>query len=133
MCAGRTVCLTTSVTVGLMCAGRTVCLAASVTVGLMCAGRTVRLAASVTVGLLLVQVKTVIFDKTGTLTHGKPVVTRTVLFVAKSVCPFQLFTAIVGLAESNSEHPLGVAVTNFAKRVSTGMKHGVSSFYMCCG
>ena len=57
------------------------------------------------------------FDKTGTLTHGKPEVTRVVLFVPEGVCPQQLFIAIVGLAESNSEHPLGVAVTKFAKRV----------------
>ena len=69
-----------------------------------------------------------VFDKTGTLTHGKPVVTRMVLFVVQSVCPQQLFTAIVGLAESNSEHPLGVAVTNFAKRVSRGMEQEMLLF-----
>ena len=63
------------------------------------------------------QVKTVIFDKTGTLTHGRPEVTRVLLLVPKETCPQQLFTAIVGLAESNSEHPLGMAVTNFAKKV----------------
>ena len=64
-----------------------------------------------------------VFDKTGTLTHGKPVVTRVVLFVAETMCPHQLFTAIVGLAENNSEHPLGVAITNFAKRVSLICNH----------
>ena len=58
-----------------------------------------------------------IFDKTGTLTHGKPDVTKILLFVAESVCPHTLFLAIVGLAESNSEHPLGMAVTKYAKRV----------------
>lgn len=58
-----------------------------------------------------------IFDKTGTLTHGHPEVTRVLLLVPKEACPQQLFTAIVGLAESNSEHPLGMAVTNFAKKV----------------
>ena len=62
--------------------------------------------------------KAIIFDKTGTLTHGKPDVTKILLFVAESVCPHPLFLAIVGLAESNSEHPLGVAVTKYAKRVS---------------
>ena len=62
-----------------------------------------------------------IFDKTGTLTHGKPDVTKVLLFVAESVCPHTLFLAIVGLAESNSEHPLGTAVTNYAKRVSVIM------------
>ena len=64
-----------------------------------------------------------VFDKTGTLTHGKPVVTRVVLFVAETMCPHQLFTAIVGLAENNSEHPLGVAITNFAKGVSLICNH----------
>ena len=64
-----------------------------------------------------VQVNTVVFDKTGTLTHGKPIVTKVMLFVADTVCPNHLFTAIVGLAESSSEHPLGAAVVNFAKEV----------------
>lgn len=63
------------------------------------------------------QVKTVIFDKTGTLTHGKPQVTKAVMFVSEAVCSFNLFSAIVGVAEKNSEHPLGVAVTKFAKSV----------------
>ena len=63
------------------------------------------------------QIKSVVFDKTGTLTHGKPEVTHVMLFVAERMCPHQLFTAIVGLAESNSEHPLGLAITEFAKKV----------------
>ena len=63
------------------------------------------------------QIKSVVFDKTGTLTHGKPEVTHVMLFVAERVCPHQLFTAIVGLAEQNSEHPLGVAITEFARKV----------------
>ena len=63
------------------------------------------------------QIKSVVFDKTGTLTYGKPEVTHVMLFVAQRVCPHQLFMAIVGLAESNSEHPLGVAITDFAKKV----------------
>ena len=66
---------------------------------------------------LLNQIKSVVFDKTGTLTHGKPEVTHVMLFVAERVCPHQLFTAIVGLAERNSEHPLGVAITEFARKV----------------
>ena len=66
---------------------------------------------------LLNQIKSVVFDKTGTLTHGKPEVTHVMLFVAERVCPHQLFTAIVGLAERNSEHPLGVAIAEFARKV----------------
>ena len=63
----------------------------------------------------VLQVKTVIFDKTGTLTHGKPQVTKAIVFMPESVCSFKLFSALVGVAEMNSEHPLGVAVTKFAK------------------
>ena len=72
---------------------------------------------SLTEPSLLNQIKSVVFDKTGTLTHGKPEVTHVMLFVAERVCPHQLFTAIVGLAEQNSEHPLGVAITEFARKV----------------
>ena len=63
------------------------------------------------------QIKAIVFDKTGTLTHGKPEVTHVMLFVAERVCPHQLFTAIVGLAERSSEHPLGMAITEFARKV----------------
>ena len=63
----------------------------------------------------------VVFDKTGTLTCGKPEVTRAVIFVSEIICPYQLFTAIIGLAESCSEHPLGAAITEFAQRVSTAL------------
>ncbi len=62
--------------------------------------------------------KTIVFDKTGTLTHGKPIVTKVLLFVSETVCPNHLFAAIVGVAESSSEHPLGMAVVNFAKQVT---------------
>lgn len=71
----------------------------------------------------IAQIKTIVFDKTGTLTHGKPEVTRVMLFVSERVCPYQLFLAIAGLAESSSEHPLGVAVTNFAQAVSPSNQH----------
>ena len=66
----------------------------------------------------LFQVKTIVFDKTGTLTHGKPIVTKVLLFVSETVCPNHLFAAIMGVAERSSEHPLGVAVVNFAKQVT---------------
>ena len=64
------------------------------------------------------QVKTIIFDKTGTLTHGKPIVTSVMMYVSEAVCSSRLFAALVGLAEANSEHPLGQAVVNYAKTVS---------------
>ncbi len=40
------------------------------------------------------------------------------MFVSEAVCSYQLFGALVGMAERDSEHPLGVAVTKFAKSVS---------------
>ena len=61
--------------------------------------------------------KNVVFDKTGTLTHGRPTVTKALMFVDKSVCPKAVFLAAVGAAESNSEHPLATAITEFAKKV----------------
>ena len=67
---------------------------------------------------MCLQVKTIIFDKTGTLTHGKPVVTTVMMFVSEAICSSRLFTALVGVAETNSEHPLGAAVVNYAKSVS---------------
>ena len=59
-----------------------------------------------------------IFDKTGTLTHGKPEVSRVILYTNHSTCSFKRFLSIVGLVESNSEHPLGQAITSFAKQVN---------------
>ena len=66
---------------------------------------------------LSLQVTTVMFDKTGTLSTGRPEVTQIVLFVSEMVLPWQLFTGIVGLAESHSEHPLGGAIVSFSKKV----------------
>ena len=60
----------------------------------------------------------IIFDKTGTLTHGKPKVTAVMLFVSEAICSGHLFAALVGLAESNSEHPLGRAIVTYAESVS---------------
>ena len=57
------------------------------------------------------------FDKTGTLSTGRPEVVQMVLFVSESVCLSRLFLALVGLAEANSEHPLGAAIVQFAKKV----------------
>ncbi len=57
------------------------------------------------------------FDKTGTITHGKARVTKAILFVKEAICTSPLFTILVGLAESNSEHPLGKAVVKYARQV----------------
>jgi Cu+-exporting ATPase len=62
------------------------------------------------------RIKVMVFDKTGTLTYGRPEVIRVILVVGEAVCPSRLFTAALGLAESRSEHPLGVAITQFANK-----------------
>ena len=43
--------------------------------------------------------------------------TKAILYVPKETCSFKLFTAIAGVAERNSEHPLGAAIKNFAELV----------------
>ncbi|XP_031553563.1 copper-transporting ATPase 1-like isoform X2 [Actinia tenebrosa] len=62
------------------------------------------------------KVTAVVFDKTGTITHGTPEVIKTALFVNPDVCSLPLLLAVAGTAENNSEHPLGVAVTKYAKK-----------------
>lgn len=61
------------------------------------------------------KVSWVIFDKTGTLTVGAPSVTKAVTFVSEDVCPMNFMLAAVATAESNSDHPLAFAITNYAK------------------
>ena len=63
------------------------------------------------------KLKTIIFDKTGTLTHGKPVVTKTHVYVPNSVCSLRKFFAIVGTAEMGSEHPIGNAITKHVQGI----------------
>ncbi|XP_078004090.1 copper-transporting ATPase 1 isoform X2 [Phascolarctos cinereus] len=61
-------------------------------------------------------VKVVVFDKTGTITHGTPVVNQLKVLVESSKIARDKILAIVGTAESNSEHPLGAAVTKYCKQ-----------------
>ncbi|CAI9590586.1 unnamed protein product [Staurois parvus] len=63
------------------------------------------------------KVRTVVFDKTGTITHGSPVVMQLKVLVESNRMPTNKLLAIVGTAESNSEHPLGSAVTKYCKEV----------------
>ena len=58
------------------------------------------------------KVKTVVFDKTGTLTRGKPSVTNIIDLSGLGEAEILRLAAI---AESGSEHPLGLAVINIAK------------------
>ncbi|XP_039622335.1 copper-transporting ATPase 1 isoform X2 [Polypterus senegalus] len=62
------------------------------------------------------KVKTIVFDKTGTVTHGIPVVIQIKILIESNHMPRTKWLAIVGTAESNSEHPLGTAVTKYCKQ-----------------
>uniref|UniRef100_A0A8C6QVN7 Copper-transporting ATPase 1 n=1 Tax=Nannospalax galili TaxID=1026970 RepID=A0A8C6QVN7_NANGA len=62
------------------------------------------------------KVKVVVFDKTGTITHGTPVVNQVKIIVESNRISRNKILAIVGTAESNSEHPLGTAITKYCKQ-----------------
>ncbi|CAG0899915.1 unnamed protein product [Darwinula stevensoni] len=63
------------------------------------------------------KIRAVIFDKTGTITVGTPTLQRITLFVSESVCSLFELIVSVGIAESNSEHPIASAMVTFTKNV----------------
>lgn len=65
------------------------------------------------------QVTTVVFDKTGTITEGSLKVTNVLLFKGPSLAWLVLdrLLAIAGVAESDSEHPIGAAIASHVKKV----------------
>ncbi|XP_061089587.1 copper-transporting ATPase 1 [Conger conger] len=62
------------------------------------------------------KIQTVVFDKTGTITYGTPKVIQVKMVVEGNHVPRTRLLAIVGAAENNSEHPLGVAVAKYCKQ-----------------
>ncbi|KAG7464824.1 hypothetical protein MATL_G00169680 [Megalops atlanticus] len=62
------------------------------------------------------KIQTVVFDKTGTITYGTPEVIQVKLVVEANRMPKSRLLAIVGTAESNSEHPLGAAIAKHCKK-----------------
>ncbi|KAM9833859.1 copper-transporting ATPase 1 isoform 1-T1 [Syngnathus typhle] len=72
------------------------------------------------------KVQTVVFDKTGTITYGAPSVVQVKIVVEGNKMPRSRLLAIVGTAENNSEHPLGVAITKHCKQ-----ELGTESLGMC--
>lgn len=62
------------------------------------------------------KVKVVVFDKTGTITHGAPVVMQVKMFVESNRMSRNKILALLGTAESSSEHPLGAAITKYCKQ-----------------
>ncbi|XP_008291778.1 copper-transporting ATPase 2 [Stegastes partitus] len=57
----------------------------------------------------------VMFDKTGTITNGVPRVTRVLVLWEMARMPLRKILAVVGTAETSSEHPLGLAVAKHCK------------------
>lgn len=65
------------------------------------------------------KIRTVVFDKTGTITHGEPRVLKVERFDqdVPDAPSLRHLLAVVGTAESASEHPLGLAVVKYAKEI----------------
>ncbi|XP_054155232.1 copper-transporting ATPase 1-like [Oppia nitens] len=60
----------------------------------------------------------VIFDKTGTITYGKPVVTKVIVITRfADQRSLQRMFAAVGIAEANSQHPIGNAVSKMVDKL----------------
>ena len=80
--------------------------------------------------------KTIAFDKTGTLTNGRPIVTD--FLVRDGADPTTTLEVLAGI-ESQSNHPLAIAITNYAKdRGVTSVRplqiedvpgHGIRAFF----
>eukprot|EP00092_Neocalanus_flemingeri_P008298 GFUD01008946.1.p1 GENE.GFUD01008946.1~~GFUD01008946.1.p1 ORF type:complete len:1309 (+),score=286.74 GFUD01008946.1:691-4617(+) len=65
------------------------------------------------------KVDTVVFDKTGTITHGYPTVARMCIlqeWIHDDSLSFSTILAILGMAESSSEHPLAGAIVKFVNK-----------------
>ncbi|KAI6185328.1 P-type Cu(+) transporter [Aphelenchoides besseyi] len=61
------------------------------------------------------RVNTVVFDKTGTITEGRTRVVRVIPMVSSNRLSLNTMIALAGSAETNSEHPIGNAITAFTK------------------
>lgn len=73
---------------------------------------------------------TITFDKTGTLTLGKLEVSDIVVF--SDTLSEQAFLSLAASAETRSEHPLGKAIVEYAKKQNTEFKN-ISDFAMESG
>lgn len=71
------------------------------------------------------KIQTIIFDKTGTITEGKPGVTDIV--VLPGIGEEELLR-LVASVEKKSEHPLGAAIVDYAKKQNIALKRDIASF-----
>ncbi|GAP03500.1 copper-translocating P-type ATPase [Fructobacillus tropaeoli] len=67
------------------------------------------------------QVKMVILDKTGTITVGQPVVTDV-------IGPEKKIMTLAGQLEKNSEHPLAIAVLDYAEKLGLNNQESAKNF-----
>ncbi|KRY42062.1 Copper-transporting ATPase 1 [Trichinella spiralis] len=75
------------------------------------------------------KITTIIFDKTGTVTQGKPKLTKICLFVNEIDISLHYLLAIIGTAESNSEHPIAEAITAHVKQFLKTERFGVCKLF----
>nr|CCA15286.1 heavy metal ATPase putative [Albugo laibachii Nc14] len=66
------------------------------------------------------KVNTILFDKTGTLTAGQPIVTDFV--VSSKEYAAEKLICLAGSAELGSEHPLGKAIIDYSRFISTKLE-----------
>lgn len=84
---------------------------------------------------LATKIKAIIFDKTGTLTKGQPEVKEIILAdekLKKEVFGENKFLQIAASLEYHSEHPLALAIVNFAKKKKLAFLK-VKNFYAKAG
>jgi P-type Cu+ transporter len=76
------------------------------------------------------KIQAIIFDKTGTITEGKPGVTDVV--VSTGIDKEELLRLVASI-EKKSEHPLGMAIVDYAEKQNIVLKRDLASFQNFAG